>query len=131
MDVLIFRILQIMASNKMRCNKYGKLKNYLYVVAKYTIKDFFRKRCETTEKLEVESSCDGGLDNVPLQVDIWREIQRLDPLDKELIILRYYQDLRVKDIAQIVNLPTSTVGYKIKRIEKLLKLRLEEMKYER
>ena len=37
----------------------------------------FRKRCETTEKLEVESSCDGGLDNVPLQVDIWREIQRL------------------------------------------------------
>ncbi len=28
---------------------------------------------------ETEISCDGGLDNVPLQMDIWREIQRLDP----------------------------------------------------
>ena len=111
--------------------EYGKLKNYLYVVAKHTIKDFFRKRYEITEEIEAEISCDGGLDNVPLQIDIWREIQKLDSLDKELIILRYYQELKVKDIAQIVNLPTSTVGYKIKRIEKLLKLRLEEMKYER
>jgi len=100
-------------------------------VAKHTIKDFFRKRYEITEEIEAEISCDGGLDNVPLQIDIWREIQKLDSLDKELIILRYYQELKVKDIAQIVNLPTSTVGYKIKRIEKLLKLRLEEMKYER
>lgn len=106
--------------------EYGKLKNYLYVVAKNTIKDFFRKRYETIDELETEISCDGGLDNVPLQIDIWREIQQLDPLDKELIILRYYQDLKVKDIAQIVNMPPSTVGYKIKRIEKLLKIRLGE-----
>ena len=111
--------------------EYGKLKNYLYVVAKNTIKDFFRKRYETIDGLETEISCDGGLDNVPLQIDIWREIQQLDPLDKELIILRYYQDLKVKDIAQIVNMPPSTVGYKIKRIEKLLKIRLGELKYER
>lgn len=111
--------------------EYGKLKNYLYVVAKHTIKDFFRKRYETTEEIETEISCDGGLDNVPLQIDIWREIQKLDSLDKELIILRYYQDLKVKDIAKIVNMPASTVGYKIKRIEKLLKIRLGEMKYER
>ena len=101
-------------------HEYGKLKNYLYVVAKKTI-----------DELETEISCDGGLDNVPLQMDIWREIQRLDPLDKEFIILRYYQDLKVKDIAQIVNMPPSTVGYKIKKIEKLLKIRLGELKYER
>ena len=112
-------------------HEYGKLKNYLYVVAKNTIKDFFRKRYETIDELETEISCDGGLDNVPLQMDIWREIQRLDPLDKEFIILRYYQDLKVKDIAQIVNMPPSTVGYKIKKIEKLLKIRLGELKYER
>ena len=93
--------------------------------------NFFRKRYETIDELETEISCDGGLDNVPLQIDIWREIQKLDPLDKELIILRYYQDLKVKDIAQIVNMPPSTVGYKIKRIEKLLKIRLGELKYER
>lgn len=66
--------------------EYGKLKNYLYVVAKNTIKDFFRKRYETIDELETEISCDGGLDNVPLQIDIWREIQQLDPLDKARVI---------------------------------------------
>ena len=84
--------------------EYGKLKNYLYVVAKNTIRDFQRKKYEITEEPGVEASCDGALDNIPLQIDIWREIQILDPLDKELIILRYYQNFKVKDIAQIVNI---------------------------
>ena len=39
----------------------------------------------------------------------------VSPLDKELIILRYYQNFKVKDIAQIVNIPPSTVGIKLKR----------------
>ena len=110
--------------------EYGKLKNYLYVVAKHTIRDFRRKKYEIAEELGVEAACDGGLEMIPLQIDIWREIQMLDPLDKELIILRYYQDLKVKDIAQVVNMPPSTVGYKIKRVEKILKGRLRG-KYER
>ena len=111
--------------------EYGKLKNYLYVVAKNTIRDFQRKKYEITEDPGVEASCDGALDNIPLQIDIWREIQMLDPLDKELIILRYYQNFKVKDIAQIVNIPPSTVGYKIKKIEKILKNRLGDIGYER
>lgn len=111
--------------------EYGKLKNYLYVVAKNTIRDFQRKKYEITEEPEVEASCDGALDNIPLQIDIWREIQMLDSLDKELIILRYYQNFKVKDIAQIVNIPPSTVGYKIKKIEKILKNRLGDIGYER
>ena len=111
--------------------EYGKLKNYLYVVAKNTIRDFQRKKYEITEEPGVEASCDGALDNIPLQIDIWREIQMLDPLDKELIILRYYQNFKVKDIAQIVNIPPSTVGYKIKKIEKILKNRLGDIGYER
>ena len=41
--------------------EYGKLKNYLYVVAKNTIRDFQRKKYEITEKLGVEASCDGGI----------------------------------------------------------------------
>mgnify|MGYP000107734043 FL=1 len=40
-------------------------------------------------------------------------------------------DFKVKDIAQIVNIPPSTVGYKIKKIEKILKNRLGDIGYER
>ena len=101
--------------------EYGKLKNYLYVVAKNTIRDFQRKKYEITEEPGVEASCDGGI----------IELVYIDPLDKELIILRYYQNFKVKDIAQIVNIPPSTVGYKIKKIEKILKNRLGDIGYER
>ena len=128
--ILLKRFFEILKSLD-SYREYGKLKNYLYVVAKNTIRDFQRKKYEITEEPGVEASCDGALDNIPLQIDIWREIQMLDPLDKELIILRYYQNFKVKDIAQIVNIPPSTVGYKIKKIEKILKNRLGDIGYER
>ncbi|MFQ7288770.1 MAG: RNA polymerase sigma factor [Lacrimispora saccharolytica] len=49
----------------------------------------------------------------------------MDDLDKEIIILRYYQELRIKDISQIIDIPASTVRYKLKNAEKALKNRLE------
>lgn len=50
----------------------------------------------------------------------------MDELDRELLILRYYQELRIKDISIILDMPASTVRYKMKSAEKKLKLILEE-----
>lgn len=110
--------------------EYGKLKNYLYVVAKNSIKDYFRKSKETDLEDVKEESYDGGLTEVPERLDILKALECLELLDKELIILRYYQELRIRDIAQIVNMPVSTVRYKLKNAEKVLKVRLGAMKYD-
>ena len=58
-------------------------------------------------------------------MSIWEALDSLDDLDKEIIILRYYQELRIKDISQIIDIPASTVRYKLKNAEKTLKNRLE------
>lgn len=111
--------------------EYGKLKNYLYVIAKNSIKDYFRKPKETDLEDVAEVCYDGGLAEAPVRLDILNALESLETLDKELIILRYYQELRIKDIVQFVNMPASTVRYKLKNAEKVLKARLGVMKYDR
>ncbi|MFQ7552856.1 MAG: RNA polymerase sigma factor [Blautia marasmi] len=53
-------------------------------------------------------------------------IRELPELEKELILLRYYQNLRLAEIAQVVSLPVSTVRYKLKNAEKYIKTKWEE-----
>lgn len=104
--------------------EYGKLKNYLYVVAKNTVKDYFRKPKECSLD-NVEETYDNGMEDISERIDILRVLDMLEPFEKELIILRYYQELKIKDIAEILNMPVSTIRYKLRRAEKILKNRLE------
>ena len=108
-----------------RYKEYGRLKNYLYVIAKNSIRDYIRKTQNVNLKLVEEEDDDGGIDKKLMQMSIWEALDSLDDLDKEIIILRYYQELRIKDISQIIDIPASTVRYKLKNAEKTLKNRLE------
>lgn len=108
-----------------RYKEYGRLKNYLYVIAKNSIRDYIRKTKNVNLKLVEEGYDDGGIDKKLMQMSIWEALDSLDDLDKEIIILRYYQELRIKDISQIIDIPASTVRYKLKNAEKTLKNRLE------
>ena len=108
-----------------RYKEYGRLKNYLYVIAKNSIRDYIRKTQNVNLKLVEEEYDDGGIDKKLMQMSIWEALDSLDDLDKEIIILRYYQELRIKDISQIIDIPASTVRYKLKNAEKALKNRLE------
>lgn len=108
-----------------RYKEYGKLKNYLYVIAKNSIRDYVRKTKNVNLELVKERYDDGGIDRKLIQMSIWEALDSLEGVDKEIIILRYYQELRIKDISQITGIPTSTVRYKLKNAEKALKNRLE------
>ena len=89
------------------------------------IRDYMRKRKDANLEVIAERSDDGGIDKKIDQICIWKVLNSLDKLEKDIVVLRYYQELRIKDIAQIVNLPASTVRYKLKNAEKILKKRLE------
>ena len=52
-------------------------------------------------------------------------LSALEKTEKDIVILRYYQDLRIKDISRITGIPLSTVRYKLKRAEAILRERLE------
>lgn len=64
-------------------------------------------------------------------LDLYDAIDTLTPEDKTLIILRFFEDLKLKDIADILNLNVNTVKTRLYRILKELKIQLDwEVTYE-
>ncbi len=116
---------------QMECyEEWGKLKNYLYVVAGNTIKDFHKKK----QELLVESVPDeiqhtlqeqGPEERVLNQMYLTMALEELSEIEREIVILRYYQDLRLKEIAQILQMPVSTVRYRLKQAEKQMQKNLK------
>jgi len=49
---------------------------------------------------------------------------------RDVLILRYYQDMRYQEIADILNLPISTVKIRLHRAKKMLREAMEELPYE-
>ncbi|MDR0425905.1 MAG: sigma-70 family RNA polymerase sigma factor, partial [Clostridiales bacterium] len=58
-------------------------------------------------------------------LDIRSALGKLDREEKKLIYLRYYNDITVRDIAQMLGIPKSTVQYKLKSAEKKLREQLK------
>ena len=54
-----------------------------------------------------------------------REIMNLKPNYKEVILLFYYQDMKISEIARVLDAPESTVSVRLKRAREQLKKRLE------
>ena len=108
--------------------EYGKLKNYLYVIAGNSIKDYRKKSrpilmgdiSQLAEERTVSSDAEME------QMYILDMIASLGKEYQEIILLRYYQDVSVRDIARIIGKPVSTTRYMLKKAEKRLSQMMEE-----
>lgn len=106
---------------------YGKIRNYLYVIAGNLIRNYFRKPKELCgeEMQRVEETVPDHADGILDRLEVWETLSALERMEKEIVILRYYQDLKLRDISRILGIPVSTVRYKLKNAEKQLRSRLE------
>ena len=108
--------------------EYGKLKNYLYVIAGNSIKDYRKKSrpilMEDISQLAEERTVSSDAEME--QMYILDMIASLGKEDQEIILLRYYQDVSVRDIARITGKPVSTTRYMLKKAEKRLRQMMEE-----
>lgn len=97
----------------------GKLKNYLYIIAKNLIKDYLKKADNNFDGINnIPEGYD--MDNIVRKVDIKKVLDSLNEDERELVILRYYQDMTFVNISKIVGKPVSTVKYIIKKAEKTI-----------
>ena len=108
----------------------GKFQNYLYTMAVNTCNNYLKKRhieqIELTDNFTTDSDTslideilhDERKETVQKALDLLPEIRR------EVVILRYYHDLKVKDIATITGVGVSTVQSRIyqglRKLEKVL-----------
>ena len=71
-------------------------------------------------------NCDKSLQDDTLVL----EIMKLSPKYKEVILLFYYHDMPIREIARALNIPESTVAVRLKRAREQLKSKLEGWYYD-
>ncbi|WP_251862306.1 RNA polymerase sigma factor [Clostridium sp. Marseille-Q2269] len=99
---------------------YGKFENYLYVVAGNACKDFYKKEARYVLKEIEESSSEEEICKLENKVMVQQVLRKLSDKQREIIILRFYEDLKIKDIAKIMNSGVSITKYRLKKAMKLI-----------
>ncbi|MEI6462660.1 MAG: RNA polymerase sigma factor [bacterium] len=85
----------------------SSLKNWIYIVARNTLIDFQRttKNEESINEEEQDLGINNSLENTEssLMMEVVKNgLVKLSEQDKEIITLRYIQDLDIKDISKII-----------------------------
>ncbi|MCM1048138.1 MAG: RNA polymerase sigma factor [Clostridiales bacterium] len=95
----------------------GKVKNYLYVIAKNKCRDYYKKHTPLLieDIPEYESR-----ECIEETVVIRQMVMSLPEEFREAVILRYFQNLRYSDIAAFFNVSPSLAKYRVKRGLELL-----------
>lgn len=62
-------------------------------------------------------------------IDLQEALTGLDPKSRMVIVMRYFEDLPIKEIAEVLEMPQSTVKSIIYRGLEKLKINLEESEY--
>lgn len=70
---------------------------------------------ELTDSLKLDEYESNNTTNIDEQLDLWQALSRLEEKYKTVLLLRFYQDLLVSDIALILDQPEGTVKTNIRR----------------
>lgn len=98
---------------------YDRFGNYLYVIAGNKCKDFYKKKkplyCGDVPEEDLSASA------ADEEISMRELVHKLPRELEEVVILRFYQDLRYRDIAKILQISSSLVKYRVKKAVALLK----------
>lgn len=86
-----------------------------------TSMDFIKKNKKVLPYEEINEVEDISDNNITDSIDLMDAINTLDPKYKAVIFLRYYRDLKIKDISVILECPENTVKTNIRRAINKLK----------
>ena len=112
----------------------GKFQNYLLTIAVNTCNNYFKKEkpaCVDLETLEMVDETDSSLEKVIRKESrnaVRRAVNELPDYQKEVIILRFYYDLNIKEIAAITNANVPTVKSRLQQGLKKLQRYLADFK---
>lgn len=102
------------------------LKTWFYRIVVNTSLDFIRKRKKEIlideEYLFENELIDGG--NFP-NVDLERALEKLPYQYRTIIILRYFEDLKINEIAEVLNININTIKTRLYKGLELLKVEMD------
>ena len=98
---------------------YGKAANYLYVIAGNLCRDYHKKP-EVIPMEELPEQPVNQMEALDLRMDVHRALEQLSPELREVTVLFFFQEVKQKEIAKILNIGLPLVKYRIKRAKELL-----------
>ena len=107
----------------------GKTINYLYKIAGNLCKDYFKKAKDSVldeQEIEAQSNLlQTGTEKMLEKIAIQAALNELPDELREIVVLYYFQDLKLAEIADFLQIGLPLVKYRMKqarlRLEKLLK----------
>lgn len=103
----------------------GKAKNYLYVIAGSLCSDFYRCGGGDTPP-ELPETAAAPEPDTDRHLDLESAVNALPEPLREVIVLHYFQDLKLRDIAQIRGIGLPLVKYRVSKAKQQLKSLLQE-----
>ena len=103
----------------------GKFRNYLFIIARNTCHDYYKKNgvvIEDIDLLDVPDH-DGNFTRLEQSDIIMNAIGSLPDIQKDVIILRFYHDMKLKEISEITESTLATTKSRLKQgLDKLKKI---------
>lgn len=112
----------------------GKFQNYLLTIAVNTCNNYFKKAKPTytdLESLEITDGTDSSFEKMiedENKLEVRRAIDTLPDYQKEVIILRFYHELKIREIAKITQSSVPTVKSRLQQGLKKLQRYLNDFK---
>lgn len=112
------------------------IKTWFYRIVVNTSLDFLRKhkRVDVVEQ-EILERCISGDEDDYENIDLHRALDELSPNYRTIIVLRYFEDLKIEEVADVLNENVNTVKTRLYRALKMLRVKmdddLEEISYAR
>lgn len=108
----------------------GQFRPFLYKVAKNVCIDLHRSSARdgpALESLPEEPAYrEAGFDQTEDALNLRALTAKLEPDLRELVVLRFAQQLKLREIAQVTGLPMRTVQSRLRTALKILKTQLEQ-----
>lgn len=107
---------------------HGKFKSFLYKIAANTCIDMRRKKWITEEALETLDTepqyMENGFEEVEEDLQLRRLVRNLKAELQEIVILRFGQELTIREIAEITGTPLRTVQSRLRKALKQIEQEL-------
>jgi RNA polymerase sigma-70 factor (ECF subfamily) len=100
------------------------LRPWLYRICRNHCLNVIRRR--NLERTHRPEALDRTQQDLPLRLALTRAIYDLDELYREVVILRYYQDLKYEEIARVLDISVDTVKVRLFRAKEKLRKMLGE-----
>jgi RNA polymerase sigma factor (sigma-70 family) len=97
----------------------GKFRAFLYKIAANTCTDFWR-RYNRPDACESEEYIEPGFHSIESDLNLMKMLSQLPEEQREVILLRYVHELKIREIAVILDQPLRTVQSRLRAALKLL-----------